>query len=371
MWGQMKDKINKTLAASRQVIRDCTLENGALVAANPTKKYYSNQVKHYFYVWPRDAAFTCMAANLIGICDIQENFFDWIRDRAEDIDADGHVCKTTGLLYEKYYVNGLQALHRYQPDQGGALLFAMADHFKKHPENKNKYLDLGKELADGICNAWDGEHFRAITNDLWEERHTFPDLKDNFSYSLAACSGGLRAIHEILPNARYQEVAGQMKHLVIASAEETGFFFRSFGILNDKNVDASMIGLIWPFEIISPDSERAENTVRKIIDEIVICDGLHRYAHDQYDGWMYRGFHRNKGAGYWPLLNFWLALVLNKMGRHEEALKYYNKVMNAIQDDCLIAEQIFENDIQKSVSPLCWSHVMFIFATHELGLLEF
>ena len=367
----MKEKIKKTLEASKRVIRDCAMENGALVAANPTKKYYSSQAKHYFYVWPRDAAFTCMAANIAGISDIQENFFDWVRDRAENIDAYGQVRKTTGLLYEKYYVNGLQALHRYQPDQGGALLFAMADHFKKHPENKNRYLDLIKDLADGTCQSWAGDHFNAITNDLWEERHTFPDLKDNFSYTLAACAGGLRAINALQPNERYIEVADQMKNLIITSAGETGYFYRSFGILNDKNIDASMLGLIWPFKIVSPDSEVAKNTVRRIIYEIVIHDGLHRYAHDQYDGWMVRGFHRNKGAGYWPLLNFWLAIVLNKMDRREEALKYYNKVMSAIKDDCLIPEQIFENDIQKAVSPLCWSHAMFIFATRELGLLEF
>jgi hypothetical protein len=58
----MKAKIKKTLEASKRVIRDCAIENGALVAANPTKKYYSSQAKHYFYVCPCDAAFTCRAA---------------------------------------------------------------------------------------------------------------------------------------------------------------------------------------------------------------------------------------------------------------------------------------------------------------------
>jgi len=36
--------------------------------------------------------------------------------------------------------------------------------------------------------------------------------------------------------------------------------------------------------------------------------------------------------------------------------------MSAIKDGCLIPEQLFENDIQKAVSPLCWSHVMFIYS---------
>jgi len=44
----MKEKIKKTFEASKRVIRDCAIENGAPIAANPTKKYYSNQAKHYF-----------------------------------------------------------------------------------------------------------------------------------------------------------------------------------------------------------------------------------------------------------------------------------------------------------------------------------
>jgi len=32
-----------------------------------------------------------------------------------------------------------------------------------------------------------------------------------------------------------------------------GFFFRSFGKLSDKRIDASVLGLIYPFEIYPPD----------------------------------------------------------------------------------------------------------------------
>ena len=111
----------------------------------------------------------------------------------------------------------------YQPDQSGALLFAMAEHFKNYPENKNRYLDLIKDLADGTCKAWAGDHFNAITNDLWEERHTYPDLRDNFSYTLAACAGGLRAIHELLPDRRYIVVSTETRGPAIGRFSISGW----------------------------------------------------------------------------------------------------------------------------------------------------
>jgi GH15 family glucan-1,4-alpha-glucosidase len=364
----MDERIAKVWEKSKMVIRDCVIENGAIVAANPTKAYYSNEAKHYFYVWPRDAAFTCMAAKMAGITDIQEPFFDWILDRAEDMDDEGHLHNHyTGLLYEKYYVNGLQALHRFQPDQGGALLFAIADYYDGDGEKAKKYRDLIEGLADGYIKMWDKDHFKSLTNDLWEERHTYPDLKDNFSYALAACAAGLLAADRLYPNEKYRAVADQMKKVLLGSSKDFGYFYRSFGRLNDKNIDASLLGLAWPFEIVDYDNPDFVRTVDLIIEKLAPNDGVYRYEQDEYDGWMYRGFHRKKGAGYWPLLNFWLAIVLSKMGRKEEAERYYNKVLDEMDKSGLIAEQIFDNDIQKAVSPLCWSHVMFLFATKELG----
>ncbi len=354
-------KIKKLIETSRRVILDCSLENGAIVAANSTKNYFPKETKNYFYVWPRDAAFTCIAADLLGL-DIQEKFFDWLIERAEK-------WKETGLFYEKYYPNGLQALERFQPDQTGTILFAIYHHLKNTNKKITKnYKDLMIKSADGICNAWKKDHFDIMTNDLWEERYTFPDLKDNFTYSLAACIKGLECVNEFFPNEKYITTINEMKNLIMRNAKKKGYFFRSFGKLNDEKIDSSLLGLIWPFEIVKPSDPLAINTVSKIIEKLTKDYGVYRYENDEYDGWMYRRIHRNKGAGFWPLLNFWLAIVLNKIGKREEALKYYYKVINSIEE--FIPEQIFGNNIQKSVSPLCWSHSMFIIATRELGFLK-
>jgi len=204
-----------------------------------------------------------------------------------------------------------------------------------------------------------------MTNDLWEERHTFPDLKDSFTYDLVACSKGLEKANEIIPNSRWEEVSNQMKKL-LEKHYNGKFFVRSHGILSDEKIDASMLGLVYPFESIKPDDKRMKSTVKEIEKKLVINGGVHRYEHDEYDGWMYESFHRKKGAGAWPLLNFWLSIYYSKLGKKKKARKYFDWVVDRVDD--YIPEQIFDNDIQVSVSPLAWSHVMFLIAGKNLEL---
>ncbi|MBW6440696.1 hypothetical protein K0B03_01530 [Patescibacteria group bacterium] len=355
----MPDKIKKLLESSKRVILDCALDNGAMVAANSAMKYYPQEAKNYFYVWPRDGAFNCMAANLVGIENIQENYFDWLLNRAEG-------RKETGLFYEKYHPNGLKALEKFQPDQTGSVIFSICKYFKNNLEGVKKYRDLIIRSADALCENWKADHFELITNDLWEERLTFPDLKDNFSYSLASCIAGLTSADKLYPNKKYQEISTQMRKILLEEIERNGYVTRTFGKINDERVDASSLGLIWPFEIIDAQGEIANKTIEKIEEKLVKDYGVYRYENDEYDGWMHEMHHRKKGAGYWPLLNFWMSIVLCKMNRRNDAEKYYQQVIKSIGDD-FIPEQIFTNDIQKSVSPLCWSHAMFIFASKELG----
>ncbi len=355
-------KTENLLGKSRDVLLDCCLENGAIVAANSDKPYYDRQAKYYNFVWPRDASFTCIAADLLGIEGVQEKYFDWLMNRAEG-------WKEKGVFYEKYYPNGLKARTNFQPDQTGAVLYAVWHHYKDKKEEAIKYEELVVRSANSLCDLWTGTHFKVITQDLWEERHTFPFLKDNFSYSLGACIKGLRCANEMFPNERYLEVAGQMQEILLGSTADTGYFYRSFGLIDDRRIDASLIGLIWPFEIVSPESSIARNTVNMVKEKIVKDYSVYRYEHDEYDGWMHEKMEIKKGAGYWPLLNFWLSTVLLKMGEADEAREFREKVLSDLKND-FIPEQIFNNDIQRSVSPLCWSHVMLIFLLYEQGLQE-
>jgi glucoamylase len=108
------------LDASRRIIGDCVIENGAIVAANSDRPDYPRCVQSYRYVWPRDATYMCVADNWVGIRDFQERFFYWLMDRAEGL-------RDTGILFQNYYVNGPMRWPGLQIDQNGSLLWALED----------------------------------------------------------------------------------------------------------------------------------------------------------------------------------------------------------------------------------------------------
>ena len=353
----MKKKIIKLLNASREVIRDCSLPNGAIVAANSTKPYFPKEAKYYKFVWPRDAMYACIAANMLGL-KIHEKFFSWC------MKAEG--WKRTGLFYEKYHIDGKKALHHFQPDQTGSVLIAVYDYYKNNKKECKEFKELIAKSANGLCNAWDKDHFKSVTQDLWEERLCFPDLKENFAYSLAICAKGLECANELIPNRTWRKTSDQMKKALLKNFNDN--FYRSFGKIDDKRVDASLLGLAWPSELISAKDKRMKKTVEMIEDKLVKNWGLYRYENDEYDGWMYKKkINRKKGAGYWPLLNFWIAIYYLGDGNRNKALKFYNKVLDDMDNRKYIPEQFFDNKIQVSVSPLCWSHSMFVIVSKKLG----
>jgi GH15 family glucan-1,4-alpha-glucosidase len=334
------------------------LENGAIVAANCFKKYFPKEAKYYTYVWPRDASFICVAADILEIEKIQERFFDWCENRAADF-------AKTGVFFQNYFVNGLKASGNFQPDQTGSVLWAVWHYYKDKLKKVSKHVMLVRRAANGICKRWNGNCFSEVSNDLWEERFAFSDLEENFTYSLAACIKGLECANAITPNKKWVEVADEMRERL--ENHYARHFVRSYGMLSDGRIDASVLGLVYPFEVFSPNDRRIVATVKELERKLVISGGVHRYENDEYDGWIYNSMHRNKGAGAWPILNFWLSIYYARLGHREKALQYYNWVLNRTQK--FIPEQIFENNVQVSVKPLCWSHAMFIIASKELGFL--
>ena len=331
---------------SLEVIHGCALKNGAIVAADSDRPDYPNQVQNYRYVWPRDAAYLCVAANRAGIRDFQEDFWDWLTNRAEGF-------RETGLLYQNYYVNGPKRWLGLQIDQNGSVLWAIEDFYKgDYPE---KIRHIVKRLADGILSVWSNGRFSTLTQDLWEERYAYPDLKQFHTYSLAACIKGLRCASSL--DSAYQRHAQRME-TALKKANRKGLI-RTAGRINDDIYDASLLGLVWPFEIYSPDDPLVEELIGDIERKLTKAGGVYRYPYDLYDGYRRWGIDARRGSGTWPLLNFWLALVLGLRGEHTKAQDYADYVLQRIEDD-LIPEQLFDNDIQTSVKPLGWSHAMYV-----------
>ena len=357
----MKEKIKKLINKSKEIISDSVLENGAIIAANPDKSYYPKRAKDYHYVWPRDAAFICVAAKILGINNIQEPFFAWLEDRPEDF-------KKEGKLFANYAPNGPIKVRQFQPDQAGTTLWAIYEFYKTDLSKARRQEVLIRRLADGLTDDWKGDYFFTNTTDLWEEGHrqTSTKMENNHTYSLAACAKGLLLADKMIGGEKWKETSSQMiKKIDEAYLKDKKIFIRTHGKIDDLNMDASLLGLVYPFSIIKADDLRIINTVKQMEEKIVENGGVHRYQFDYYDG---EGS-AQEGGGAWPVLNFWMSIYWVLKGNKTKADKYYNWVIERIEDDLLIPEQIF-NDFRKGIKPLVWSHAMFILAGHYLGKLK-
>ncbi|MBU2055785.1 MAG: hypothetical protein KJ936_04370 [Proteobacteria bacterium] len=332
--------------ASLRVIRGCAVQNGAIVAADSDLPDYPRQVQDYRYVWPRDASFMCVAANRAGLRDFQEGFFHWLLSRAEGM-------RESGLLFQNYHVNGPKRWLALQIDQNGSVLWAIADFYRE--DFPTAIRDLVKLLADGIVSVWGEGFFTTLTQDLWEERYAYPELKQFHTYSLAACIKGLQCAAPVDP--AYAERAAAMER-ALKKANRKGII-RTAGRLRDATCDASLLGLVWPFGIYEPDDPLVDKLIGDIERSLVGKGGIRRYPLDAYDGHRRYGIDARRGGGAWPVLNFWMALVLSLRGERARARIYADHVLNRIRAD-RIPEQLFPNRIQEGVSPLGWSHAMYL-----------
>ncbi|MDI6798405.1 MAG: hypothetical protein QMD12_00165 [Candidatus Aenigmarchaeota archaeon] len=348
----MEDKMKGILKMSRKVIRDCSLKNGAIVASNIYDPAYPKGVKNYYFVWPRDAAFVCVACDMLGLKKVPERFFDWCW-KAEKFEE-------RGVFYMRYYPNGKMYGRQFQPDQTGSLLWAIEHHSKYW--STRKFSDLVERAADGICSSWNGRCFRRCY-DLWEERAASPRKGENFTYSLAMCVKGLESAIKLIEQKKEWVVCrDQMRGEIERAYDKNfGYFVRKFNGKKDFAIDSSLLGLAWPSEVIKLNDPRMVSTVEKIIEvNETENGGIMRYKGDRY-----AGFLRREVAGAWPILNFWLSIYYSKSGDREEAFKYFNWVIERVEEK--LPEQI-KNGETASITPLAWSHAMFIIAGKFLKL---
>ncbi len=394
-----KQTVKKLVQVSKNVIQDCSLENGAIVAANSDKAVYPPTAQDYRYVWVRDAAYTCMAADLLGLKDIPERFFDWCLNRAEGF-------RETGLFCNAYNVNGticgtlirstdlkisskvansyLHAVHhgtQFQPDQSGALLIAISHHAKHFDiHDISKFKKLIEKVASGISNLWKGSKFSLPYFDLWEERCIRPTQKRYHTYSLAMCTAGLRAALASLGEKRnwrktekemsrvFHDIYSSGAHYIPRTYSAGKIAKNSQICKKDFLPDTSLLGLVYPAEILPPLDEKMKRTVEKIMAENTVNNGgLLRYPHDKYCGGVQNGWVTLTGAGPWPLLNFWMSIYYCLSNDTKTAKKYFTWPLERI--DTYIPEQIFKDKKKSSVSPLVWAHSMFVIAAKFLGYL--
>jgi GH15 family glucan-1,4-alpha-glucosidase len=337
-----------------------------------------------------------MAADLLSLRDIPERFFDWCLNRAEDF-------KETGFFSNAYNVNGtihgtlispnelkvprhlrescIDLIHcgtQFQPDQSGSLLIAIAHHIKHFDVNVSKFRKLIEKIVAGICRSWKSDAFVLPCYDLWEERCVLTEHQGFHTYSLAVCIAGLKAVIKLLGKKRKWLRTEKEMSKTFAGIYSSGtkYIPRTYRkgaiaknrktIADDLKPDTSLLGLVYPSGILDPLDEKMKRTIQVIIKaNTAKHGGLLRYPADRYCSGVRKGWVTLNSAGAWPLLSFWMSIYYSLCGEKDNARKFFDQPLERI--DKYIPEQIFEDKSRPSISPLLWSHAMFIIAAKFLG----
>jgi GH15 family glucan-1,4-alpha-glucosidase len=229
--------------------------------------------------------------------------------------------------------------------------------------------------------TWSDNKFNLTTQDLWENEVIEPNSNQVFTYSLAMAAQGLKDAASRLRNQGFDYEIDEWdktreRMLRLLAKDHKSIFHNK--ISGEGKLDSSLSGLAYPLEAPESLKDKIDKTVLAIGKNLLDPDnGIIRYEGDTYDG-IARPNGGESTAGSWPLLSFWHAIALNRIGQRTKALGTYYLTLERLSElydngqikPGHIPEQIFKDDARqgKGVTPLAWSHAKFALATVELGL---
>lgn len=359
----------------------CALKNGAIVAADVTRPDYPRSAENYFYSWGRDAAYQIVAADtaqIHGAADIRRSYVKWLLEQCQGF-------AESGVLVKRYAPNGAPDWRygaEYQPDQAGALMWALD---KTTPDPDNLTEQALRLMANGLSRNWLGRNFCMPTQDLWENQLADPAKSENFTYSLGIAALGLSSVinrlaNHGLENERDHWIKTRDEMLAVIGSEQREHYSKKIiqGDQSEAVIDASLSALAFPLgDLIESDSYRQKRlaTIKAVGHELMTPSGLIRYHGDTYDG-IVRDNGEEATGGAWPLLTFWYAASLAVTGQRSQAGEVFDEMVDRLnfryQAGMLpaghIPEQIYPDIARqgKGVTPLAWSHAMFLIARHAI-----
>jgi oligosaccharide amylase len=324
----------------------------------------------YRYVWNRDASYISVALDLCGLSYLSEKYFEWCRN----------TQNSDGSWFQNYYVNGKPRLTAMQNDQVGTTIWAVLVHYRITHNKRflKRCWDMvkkaGNYLADVATNL-------APSYDLWEEKY------GTFSYTIGAIYGGLKSaytIGKILEEEWGCNFTDDDKELIekwnralefLKSnvdkfySKDKNRFVKSINPL-DKSIDASILGLSFPYGLIPADDPRMIKTAEQIENAFNYkIGGIGRYPEDVYFG-----------GNPWIITTLWLYLyyrrlikVLSDKKVSDKTIDKYDKKCNELikwalkhQFNGLFPEQVHKDlGAPMSAIPLGWSHAMVIIAIRD------
>lgn len=361
----------------------------------------------YSYCWPRDSIFITSAMDTLKMEKEADKFYNIF-------------CKNTqsknGMWEQRFYTDGnLAPCWGYQIDETASVIYGVYNHYlstknelflknnlkmcEKAIEFLLKYLEeqlnlfietedivkkeiLSEKDKKNTCeqsnNSLESTNGNSSTKsdmmrpsyDLWE------NIEGIHTYSIAAIYASFEAMQKIyeivLPlyeknRLKQEKIRKQRSVLEQKILELKEYIIKNFYdnelkcfVRNniDKRMDISLLALVTPFNVFTPEDRRIKNTVGRINLTIrTYTGGYLRYENDDY----------SKGKP-WAIANLWMAEYYIKDNNLEEARKCFDFVIKSCSKHGFLGEQINNFTMKPAwIVGLGWSHAMFINVLEKLA----
>lgn len=348
------------LARSIEVLKAGQSPSGALIA--------SPDFGVYRFAWLRDGAFCAHALDLAGEHDAAWAWQEWVfrsveahRAQVESVIervAHGKTPLPEEMPPARYTLDGaletesgdIESWPNFQIDGYGMWLWALEQHLdgRALPNEHVETVELVARYLDGcgLLECWD----------CWEEysggRH---------ASTLASVFAGLRAAAKLLCDQRWSQAADRIRQALLSDYVVEGRFRKG---PHDDRVDASLLWLSVPFDVLPHDDPHIVTTVEAVRRDLVgPGGGVYRYRGDTYFG-----------GGQWLLLTSWLAWYDALVGAADRAAAGQDWVRAQALANGDLAEQVCGHAQDMAMvepwierwgtvaTPLLWSHAMYLVA---------
>lgn len=341
-------------------------ETGGISAAVEVDEKLT-QCGRYTYCWPRDAVFITSAMDILNMKKEVEKFYKVF-------------CKSTqsrnGMWEQRFFTDGkLAPCWGYQIDETASVIYGVYNHFlktsdKKFLKDNLKMLEKATKFLKGYVNdVLLKEYKMHVSYDLWEMYEgvhlysmasiyasfdsmikIYEELKDEFTKNRVK-QENVNKEKEILR----EELVKIKEFCLVNFYDETKkSFVRN---LDDKKIDISILGSVYPFNMFKSKEKKVLNTVERMNMTIrTYTGGYQRFEDDHY-----------KNGNPWVIATLWMANYYLETGENKKARECFDFVLKTSGKHGYLAEQIDNNQMAPAwVIGLGWSHAMFIITLQKM-----
>ena len=344
-------------------------ETGGIIAAPEVDENMIN-CGRYAYCWPRDAVFITNALDILGMDKETEKFYS-------------KFCKITqsrnGMWEQRFYTDGrLAPCWGYQIDETASVIYGVYNHYmyckkiKFLKDNLHMCEKAVEFLKKYILDVFNNENKFKPSYDLWEM------CEGVHLYSLASIFSAfdnMKKIYAVLgkdvsnfENNRLKEEKISKSIIEIEKMQIDIKKYIDSKLYNeqkncyvrnevDKKMDISILGLVTPFNVYSPNERKIKNTVEKInLTLRTYTGGYLRFEQDHY-----------MNTNPWPIANMWMTLYYLEKGEKNKAKETFEFVIKSSGKHDLLGEQVNNSTMKPNwVLGLGWSHAMFIITLEKM-----